>query len=76
MLLRAKKEWCVSSIIDFVKTFELQQRFLNMKGVSIDDWEFDEFDSDVIGELLEKQEGKFYFTYNDSGEDFTIIQFE
>lgn len=62
--LRIVKDGYVSNINDYVQHFKLEKEFKKEYKVSIDEWEYEESDCDVIDYLNEKYldtKNKIYF---------------
>jgi len=74
MLVEIGKMWTFNSAVDFVKVFGLEKKFEEKYGVDIDEWEFEMSDDEVITELLEEEEGKYFVYYNEHTEQFEIFE--
>jgi len=78
VVVRIVREWFVSDIFDFLRTFGLEQRFLEDEGLeSLDDWDFPVPDEEIILRYLDEKPEKFvvFFDEHDEG-DFWIAQIE
>jgi len=69
-LVTIEKEWFVSGLDDFLKTFNFMQKFLEEKKLAtFDDYEYDESDSEIIARYLnEMGEGNYVLFYDEHGD--------
>ena len=75
MLLNVKTEYYVSDIFEFVREFNAEALFEEETGKSIDDWDFEEFDSEVIERMLGRMPKRYFVHYDERSEGFLIWEF-
>lgn len=76
MLIETKKEYVVSDIFDFVKTFKLNKEFKELTKLDIKKWDYGECDETLIRELLNHKKfknKKFFMYYDNTNNGYFVI---
>jgi len=76
MLAGIKGMWKVSNIEDFVETFGCEKEFKEVTGKSIEEWDYEEYDDEVIEKILERIEGTYFFYFDEAEDCFYIFELE
>ena len=67
----------VSDIVNFVKSLGLEDLFEELYNFKIDEWNFEEPDEEVIGNLLEYLEDLWVYDYHPEGDGyFTLMRLD
>lgn len=75
-VIKLEEQFFFNSVYDFVKDFTLEEEFKEKYGVSLDEWEHEKTDEEVIRELLEREPENWLYMYQDHPDGFYVWQHE
>lgn len=74
-VIKIENEVIVTDIFDFLKKFQLENRFLKDEKLKcLDDWEFPLSDEEIIIEYLEEMKDTYNVVFCDEGNGYFRIQ--
>lgn len=76
MIPEVKRMWIINDVVDFVNRFGLRREFKRRFGKSIDEWDFELSDDEVIEEFLKDWKGIYFLTFDEHTEQFILYELE
>ena len=76
MLQKIKKEWYTDGVYNFIKERNADEWFAKTYGTSLDKWDFNVADEDVIRRYLHEKPELYMVVYDDCTDGFNIYEID